>query len=83
MHKDKYIKDSIIFLTTYVQFALFVSNFKGPSVSIAVLNIFSFVLQFEAVVGDFSSERSRSLELAEKVFKKDPLDVKKVFTKKL
>ena len=35
-------------------------------------------LQFEPVVGDMSSERSRSMELAEKIARKEPLDINKV-----
>ena len=36
------------------------------------------LLQFEPVAGDLSSERTRSRELAEKIAKRDPLDVNKV-----
>ena len=37
-------------------------------------------LQFEPVVGDMSSERSRSIELAEKIARKEPLDINKVLS---
>lgn len=37
-------------------------------------------LQFEPVVGDMSSERSRSIELAKKIARKEPLDINKVLT---
>lgn len=33
--------------------------------------------KFEPVVGDMSSERSRSMELAEKIARKEPLDINK------
>ena len=39
------------------------------------------LLQFEPVAGDLSSERTRSRELAEKIAKRDPLDVNKVLYK--
>ena len=44
---------------------------------IIVINGLS-LFQFETIAGDVTSEKSRALELAEKVISKDPLDVTKV-----
>lgn len=40
-------------------------------------------LQFEPVVGDLSGERSRNLELAMKIARKEPLDITKVNRQRL